>query len=65
MQIETGPKMSLSHLHHMNGTENNETISIPDDHTTKDQNEVAIHLGVNVDLTHFSLIFGRGVNLLI
>ena len=34
--------MSPSHLHQMNVTENNETTSIPDDHTTKDQNELDI-----------------------
>ena len=32
--------MSPSHLHQMNVTENDETTSIPDDHTTKDQNEL-------------------------
>ena len=42
IEIKAGPKMSPSQLHQMNVTENNETTSIPDDHTTKDQNELDI-----------------------
>ena len=47
MQKETGPKMSPSHFHQMNVTENYETTSIEEDHTIKDQKEVARYQTIN------------------